>query len=65
MSETRTRKEFREHLNREYPAPTHRNGVYRQRSRPYGDYLWHQDREKFEADYREWLAPAKEPSHAE
>ena len=50
-----TRKDFRDHLNREHPAPPHRNGVYRQRTRPYGDYLWHQDREKFEADYADWM----------
>jgi len=25
-----------------------------QRTRPYGDYLYHQDREKFEMEFKEW-----------
>ncbi len=29
---------------------------YRQVRRLYGDYLYHQDREKFEVDYAEWIA---------
>ena len=31
------------------------NPRYRQRTRKYGDYLYHQDREKFEADYQDEL----------
>lgn len=60
----RTRKEFREHLNREHPAPTFREGRYHQKSRPYGDYLWHQDRAKFENDYAEWIATNTDPQPA-
>jgi hypothetical protein len=33
----------------------HRNGRYQQQKRLYGDYLYHQDREKFDVDYQEWL----------
>lgn len=52
-----TKKAFREHLNRESAdAPKHRHGRYQQRTRPYGDYLYHQDRAKFDVDYAEWLA---------
>jgi hypothetical protein len=60
-----------EAFRRDYPgiAPPadlgkHRHNRYQQRTRPYGDYLWHQDREKFEADYQDWLAeqpPAARP----
>lgn len=51
----KTRREFRDYLNQTYPAPTHRNGRFHQKTRPYGDYLWFQDREKFEVEYAEWL----------
>lgn len=54
----RCRVSFRLHLNdldRDNPRK-HANGRYRQRSRPYGDYLYHEDRLKFEADYIEWLS---------
>lgn len=34
----------------------HRNAPYRQRTRLYGDYLWHQDRDMFEVNYAEWCA---------
>lgn len=59
-----TRAEFRRHLNEQFPFnPEHNNkkgetGRYRQVKRAYGDYLWHQDREMFEADYREHLEKA-------
>jgi hypothetical protein len=46
-----------------YPGPNHKHGRYEQRTRPYGDYLYAQDREKFEVDYAEWLEqhPGTEP----
>lgn len=51
-----TKKAFREHLNREHgTTPNHRHNRYQQRTRPYGDYLYAQDREKFNADYADWL----------
>ena len=51
---------FRKHLNEsDYK---HRNGRFAQRSRPYGDYLYKQDREKFEADFQEWRKQFKEAS---
>ncbi len=46
-----TKKEFREKLNKEYSNPMHRNGRYRQIKRPYGDYLYYQDRDKFNMLY--------------
>ncbi len=49
-----TKKAFREFLNEHFPLPTHRNGPYHQRTRPYGDYLYAQDREKFDHEYQEW-----------
>jgi hypothetical protein len=57
-----TKKAFREFLNREYPEPDHREGRYHQRTRPYGDYLYAQDREKFDVEYTEWLAQQQAPS---
>lgn len=33
----------------------HKNGKYRQTKRAYGDYLYHQDRDKFIHDHNEWL----------
>lgn len=60
-------KAFRELLNRRN-QPAHesktsgalvdtryRNGRYRQLKRPYGDYLYAQDREKFLVNLREWI----------
>ena len=29
-----------------------------QRTRPYGDYLYYQDREKFEMQFKEWISEA-------
>jgi NADH:ubiquinone oxidoreductase subunit len=50
-----TKKAFREHLNKVHEnTPNHRNGAYRQRTRPYGDYLYAQDRDKFNVEYEEW-----------
>lgn len=61
-----TRKQFREYLNEQdresrsiagpHVDPLYRNGRFRQRTRLYGDYLYFQDREKFEVGYQEWLA---------
>lgn len=61
-----TRKEFRERLNKLFPAPTGNpavdgkgaNNRYRPTKRAYGDYLWHQDRPMFENDYQEYLREA-------
>ncbi len=54
----KTKKEFREYLNREYPAEVERYNVkeqYGSRTRAYGDYLYNQDRIKFNINYQEWL----------
>jgi hypothetical protein len=48
-------KAFREFLNRQ-PGPNHRNGRFRQKNRPYGEYLYYQDRERFLVELCEWLA---------
>ena len=51
-----TKKLFREHLNKLCEnSPNNENGKYRQLKRKYGDYLYYQDREKFNVDYNEWL----------
>jgi len=50
----KTRKDFRKHLNDLGKGMKHQNGIYKQRTREYGDYLYHQDRDKFEANYQEW-----------
>jgi hypothetical protein len=50
-----TVKAFREYLNRTC-GTAYRNGAYHQTSRPYGDYLYAQDREKFFDDLNEALA---------
>ncbi len=53
-----TRKQFREYLNKQYPVATcpHKNNQYGNTKRDYGDYLWHQDRGMFEANYSEYIA---------
>ena len=48
-----TRAEYRRLLNELDTKVRYRNNRYQQRSRKYGDYLYHQDREKFEVDYAE------------
>jgi hypothetical protein len=53
-----TRAEFRRFLNEQDtlgPATWGPDQRYRNRKRKYGDYIWHQDREKFEVEYQAWL----------
>lgn len=51
-----TIKAFREHLNRQYAGgENHRHERFQQRTRGYGDYLYRQDREKFNVELAEWL----------
>ena len=50
-----SRKAFREELNQSGYQHSHANNRFGNRKRLYGDYLWHQDREKFEVDYQERL----------
>lgn len=65
MRMTDEQKEYKEYLNRTYPYDsTHnigkgKNGRYKPNSRPYGDYLWAQDREMFLAGFEEWLKKGK------
>ena len=49
-----TKKAFREFLNKEHidTAP-HSHNRFRQRKREYGDYLYFQDRAKFDWEYEE------------
>jgi hypothetical protein len=52
----KTKADFRRHLNDTCRnAPQYRNGRYSQRTRPYGDYLYAQDRDKFDVEYKEWV----------
>lgn len=61
---------FRSYLNEHYKdSPKHRNHVWHQETRGYGDYLYHQDRQMFDEalwramqgrdfygfDWRKWL----------
>lgn len=58
-----TLKAFREHLNALCAAARpHRNYRYHQLSRGYGDYLYHQDREKFNVELAEALLSGWTPS---
>lgn len=51
-----TKKAFRAFLNEQFKDdPNHRNNRFQQRTRGYGDYLYFQDREKFNAEYEEHL----------
>lgn len=50
---------FRKLLNFTHADTLHRNGRYQQRTRPYGDYLLAQDREKFLVELAEWLPKQK------
>jgi hypothetical protein len=53
---TLTKKAFREFLNREHAtSPKHRHARFQQRTRPYGDYLYAQDREMFNVEYADWV----------
>lgn len=68
-----TIKSFREYLNEKFRGTgvnhySHGGGrhIYQQRTREYGDYLYHQDREKFNVeladalagdDYKDWKRP--------
>jgi hypothetical protein len=50
-----TKKAFREVLNARFAGTeNYRNGPYRQVKRGYGDYLYAQDRAKFDVEYAEW-----------
>lgn len=49
-----TKKEFREFLNAKYKEfNLHKHNRYHQLKRGYGDYLWFQDREKFNVLFNE------------
>lgn len=55
-------KEYREKLNHEHEAAggvKHRHGRFHQITRPYGDYLYAQDREMFMVNLREWLESSR------
>lgn len=49
-------KAFKAHLNAiSANSAKHVHGRFHQISRPYGDYLYAQDREKFNVDMAQWL----------
>ncbi len=50
----KTKKAFREYLNQKENAIKHKHHRYNQRIRPYGDYLYRQDKIKFDGLYQEW-----------
>ena len=51
-----TKKAFREYLNQLCEDENKwKNGRYCQKKREYGDYLYHQDKEQFEVQYKKWL----------
>lgn len=62
-----TIKSFREYLNAKFSdSAKHRNNAYRQKTRPYGDYLYYQDRDLFNFeldaaldgdDHKDWKRP--------
>lgn len=53
-------KRYRAYLNSlSVNTTNHHNGKYHQVTRLYGDYLYHQDREKFMVDMKEWLSKQK------
>jgi len=56
LAEQLTRAQYRRLLNEQDTGQKHKHNRYNQRSRKYGDYLYHQDREKFEVDYQEHLS---------
>ena len=56
----RTKKEFKEYLNKNYPfnpddTGKGEKGRYRATKRGYGDYLYSADKEMFDHDYQKWL----------
>ncbi len=48
-------KQFRQELNKEHEGFLHKHNRYNQRTRGYGDYLYFQDRDKFDMLYDEWI----------
>lgn len=49
-------KRFRDFLNSQDVGDSkHRHLNFQQRTRKYGDYLYHQDRDKFNMELAEWL----------
>ena len=58
MAKKRTKKEFREYLNKLYGCDQTGKGEnkrYKPNKRGYGDYLYSQDRIMFDIAYQEWL----------
>jgi hypothetical protein len=54
-------KSFREYLNAKFAGSNHRHNAggrhhYEQKTRGYGDYLYHQDRAKFDVELADALA---------
>ena len=54
-------KRYREFLNAKYPGQRHKHNRHHQISRPYGDYLYAQDHDKFLRDMCEWLPTLPAP----
>ena len=49
-----TKKAYIEVLNQQCAGGEYRNGLYHNRIRAYGDYLYAQDRDKFNMEFSEW-----------
>jgi len=55
-------KQYREHLNAlDVGDSKHRHLCYHQKTRKYGDYLYHQDRERFMVELDEWIRQQPKP----
>ncbi len=55
MNKKLTKKAFRGYLNKTCKGMKHKHNQFHQLKREYGDYLYYQDRVKFNANYEEWL----------
>ena len=55
----KTFKQFREYLNKEHKGILHRHYKHNQRVRLYEDYLYFQDRIKFDILFNEWIKGGK------
>ena len=51
----KSKKNFRLTLNNGYNGIKHKNGIYGQVKRSYGDYLYYQDRVRFNMLFELWL----------
>lgn len=63
MAIKKSKKAFREYLNKEFSMAKGfkwKHNQFHQRTREYGDYLYNQDRVMFNVNYEEWLKDEKQ-----